>query len=847
MAPRSGLLPVAGGFSQMISAGRTKDATGARGKRRQFRLKIAIDESYGPPQARRALAVARLADIVAMRDALVAVGRGAQAEFLMRKAGAVASDEEKFQFAIAAANVVMSRPSEKQSEASARFVTWGQLARAWGSQELARLYPNAGYGKKSAEATDEPRIEYLCKFIENVPLASFNDDDYWRAMRPARARCRTDSTFKAYAQVCRRVLKIAVELRIIPAWPLSAVCKLPIVAKGEAPEFPFLYPEEYCRLMRCAEVPIEWRCLWGFIIREGLRLGEAFRIRWEHLAELPPQPGMPARWVLNVPETKTGRALMFLLNRGTGEVLEALRRLRPDTAGPFVWLTPTNLKKAAETLRGHIEQSGTTRERLLFTEGRLRRLREHDLRSTFVSWCKLAGIDNETIAQHTGHESSAMIARYNRSKATIEHLGLAPYLPLDQAMGLGAEGDLRELGAVQVQALDDPARGARGARGAGGAGAPRQLGPGGVPSRAQSMAAEGTPRNVLTSPEAASAEAGAAPAGITPPSSAAPAEAPSAPECPECRRPMARVAGPRGRGWTCLLCNAAGEPEGDWLALVGSSFATSNEGEPLTAEGCPECGMRSPPDRAHAPGCSRGAGGDAGDELEPGEYHAQGEVPAAVLEAVVALYRASRNTQRPAPAIDGAGPDTSPRGAGAAVSVLSPAGEKTKALNSCNPRDPGCDRVAVGAGLPVPQSEETSMNDASCARRDSNPHARGRRNLNPAFGDRRKQTRGESGGEPVPETTGTSPGSHPGVTTPAGETGTPEGRAAPASPVPPTLLEQLQAAHRRASEDRNWTAARALEPLIDAEVARLAEAARAAPPEPVRLEVVRARREGGQP
>ena len=450
--PRSGLLPVAGGFSQMIRAGSVRDSkTGTRAKARQFRLKIAIDESFGPPQARRALAVSRLADIVAMRDALVAVDRGSQAEYLMRKAAGVAGDEEKFSFAIAAANVVMSRPTDKRaSEAVERFVTWGQLARAWGSQELARLYPNAGYGKKTAEATDEPRIAHLCKYIENVPLASFNDDDYWRAMRPTREHCKTDSTFRAYAQVCRRVLKIGVELRIIPAWPLSAVCKLPIVAKGEAPEFPFLYPEEYARLVRCGEVPIEFRVLWGFVIREGVRLGEAFRIRWEHLAQLPEQHGMRSRWVLNVPDTKTGRALMFVLNAGTGEVLEAFRRLRPELAGPFVWLTATNLKKAAAQLRKHVELSGTARERLLFTAGRLRRLREHDLRSTYVSSSKLAGVDNETIAQHTGHESNTMIARYNRSKATIEHLGLAPYLPLDQAMGLDVAGKLLgpELAAV---------------------------------------------------------------------------------------------------------------------------------------------------------------------------------------------------------------------------------------------------------------------------------------------------------------------------------------------------------------------------------------------------------------
>ncbi len=692
----------------MISAGREKDATGKRGPRRQWRLKLAIDDSYGPPQARRALAVARLADLCAMRDALVAVGRGSQAAFLMRKAAAVAGDEEKFQFAIAAANVVMSRPSERASEASTRFSTWGLLARAWGSQELARLYPNAGYGKKSGKGTDEPRIEYLCKYIENVPLATFNDDDYWRAMRPARERCKTDSTFKAYAQVARRVLKIALELRIIPAWPLSAVCKLPIIPKGSEPVFPFLYPEEYCRLMRCELIPIEYRVLWGFIIREGLRLGEAFRIRWEHLAFMPEQNGQRARWVLNVPETKTGRALMFVLNAGSGEVLEAFRRLRPELAGPFVWLSTNQFKKAADTLRRHVEQSGTTRERLLYTEGRMRRLREHDLRSTFVSWCKLAGVDNETIAQHTGHESNAMIGRYNRSKQTIEHLGLAPYLPLDQAMGLDVAGEL-------------------------GAGRVLELGAGGVPELAAELTTE-----VVAQP-------------VSVPATGAEA------------------------------CNRFTEAEVAWI-----------ESQPIWTEGV----------EAPAPG-------EGGAPVPEGEPRRR------------AAARGARARRRGAAAPGEASANEAPKSATAI-------GDRdSEPLNNCNPCDPGCDHAIAAAGSSPVAGDETSMIHAECARQGSNLHSRGNWNLNPVADDRNEQNTGKAGGEPAPERTGSDRGSHPGVTMPA------------------TPLELLVAAGRAYYDAGNWAALHALEPLIDAERSRLAEAARAAPPAPVRLEVVRAQRKGG--
>jgi integrase len=754
---KAGLREVAGGFSVSISAGSARDAAGNLAERRQFRLRIRIDESFGSPEARRALARARLADIVAMRDALVAVDRGAQAAFLMRKAGAVASDPEKFNFAIAAANVVMSRPSETASEAVAKYSTWGLLARAWCKQELAAQYPNAGYRKSSGESTDEPRVEFLCKYIADVPLATFNDDDYWRAMRPARAHCNTDSTFRAYAQVCRRVIKIACELRIIPGWPLSAVCKLPIVPKSSAPVFPFLYPDEYVRLVRCAEIAIEWRVLWGFIVREGLRISEAFRIQWRHLCQLD-----NGRWLLDVPESKTGRALNFVLNVGTGEVLEAFRLLRPDLDGPFTWMRATNLKKAAERVRDHVAQSGTTRARLLFNDGRLRRLREHDLRSTFVTWCKLSGVDNETISQHTGHESSTMIARYNRSKATIEHLGLARYLPLDQAMGIDVRGELvagrRVLELCSGETIE----------------AIGELTQSSIPSAQETSAAAGeTPPPVSA---AVAAEPGAAPAGSDGlDATAAPGEAPVT-------SPLRAPVGPGN-----------GERSGDALA-VALAAATRRGGERLA---------RSLARPRRTP--QRGA-------------HGQREASVDYAGA------AGADLVHPCEACGGTGTDFSHGGpfvcgacAGAGASETAP---------RWTSRDSSRDTAGEQQCRAVAANVETSLFTAVCARGDSNPQAF--RALEPKSEPGRPEATkpGGTAPAPAPDATGNGEVSRPAV----------------------TLLGQLQAAHRRASDDFNWTAARALEPLIEAERVRLsneAAAARAAPPEPVRLEVVRAQRKGG--
>ena len=798
---QAGLVQVAGGFSRTVSAGSPIDPTTGKRRRIQFRLKIAIDESLGSPEQRRALAHLRLVDLLAMRDALVAVERGEEAEYLLRQAGAVASDIEKFNFAIAAANVVLSRPSEQGSEARAKYSTWGQLAAAWANQTLATEYPNAGYAKGTGDSTDKPRVEFLAKYIGNAPLATFSDDDYWRAMRPARARCKTDSTFRAYAQVCRRVIKIAVELQIIARWPLGATCKLPKVAKGSGPEFPFLYPDEYVRLMRCPLVPIEFRVLWGFILREGLRIAEAFRIRWEHLSQLP-----NGRWLLDVPDTKTGRALNFVLNVGTGEVLDAFRavlvtppgparnqltqaqRRRLDEgelggkvpagelAGPFAWLKATNLKHAAAQLRKHIETSGTTRSRLLFTQGRLRRLREHDLRSTFVTWCKLAGIDNETISAHTGHESSTMIARYNRSKATIEHLGLPPYLPLDEAFGEHAlAGELAEAG-VPLLGMGEPDE-------------PDTYGhweP--VPNygepdpftQTSAAAAEGSypPR-----PRAAADELGGAStlAVASPPLGAS------------LRRPA------RGE------FHAQGEvPEAVLAAVRGAYRATV--GESAWRPCCGECGHAFP--------------------SGPGEYTDRCPSCGATWDG----------SELPAQVDDTEGEDgpSSPPGAVVSSGKVSGQGDREGS------RDP---LGITSGGAPLRNGRDAARDALSRPIRTGHPHNRKSSGFD--AGARGETRTRKPGGAPEPksdlvrqERTNPEDLTGPAAQEPTGNDKT--SRAAV------TLLEQLRAAARQAVDEDNWPAVKALEPLIEAERVRLSnEAAARRQAEPVRLEVVRARRDGG--
>lgn len=439
------LVQVKGGFSEMIRAGKT-----GKGRAAQFRLKLKIPDALGSPVERLRLAEKRVAVLRRLRDDLVAAGRGAAAKELMIEAGKVAADDELFDAAVAMAGVVASLPKER----SLRWKTWGELADAWTSGDLARLYPRAGYGKETHE-DDIPKVELFRPAIGDVALCAFGDHHYWAALRLLPTD-RSDATFRHHAQVIRRVLKIAIELGLIDKWPLGPNCKLPKIDKGKTPIYTFVYPAEDARLMGCTEVAFEYRALWGFIMREGLRISEAHRIRWEHIDR------SFDRGILRVPETKTGRALEFVFEPGTLAALDELRRRMPNEAGPFTWLTESALDRVAERVRKHLVVAGCDRQTLLFSSGRQRRLREHDLRATFVTLAKLNGRDDGYVSSKTGHESSKMIQRYNHAKAMLEQLGLPPLAPLDAALGLmpGAPGTSGTSNPRSVKGWDEAERSA---------------------------------------------------------------------------------------------------------------------------------------------------------------------------------------------------------------------------------------------------------------------------------------------------------------------------------------------------------------------------------------------------
>jgi integrase len=184
-------------------------------------------------------------------------------------------------------------------------------------------------------------------------------------------------------------------------------------------------------VLACGLVPFKYRVLWGVMCIESPRIGNLPDVRWHHIE----RDGCGAMSI----ESKNGDVLYWPLAPGTLEALEELERRMPGLSGPFAWLTPSAVNKAAPLLREHMLVAGNERQAIQKSEGRRRRLRAHDTRATFVVNAKRAGRNEEWIKQRTGHTTSLMIEKYNRLLPVAAAKNWTPIGRLDAALGLEVE------------------------------------------------------------------------------------------------------------------------------------------------------------------------------------------------------------------------------------------------------------------------------------------------------------------------------------------------------------------------------------------------------------------------
>lgn len=389
------------------------------GRKRRVRLVIPMHNARAA--AARAEALGELA-------AQLAEQPDGQVRELLRMAAE--ADDKGFAKVVAAVAKVASRGTQRAEQAPHAKWTLQQLGEAWTSGALAKEYPDTVRARKDARVDISRLQAHVYPVVGDVLVKAFGLRHYELVMRSLEGKRPTQRKLSPLSR--RSIALTLTRLLSIAVYPLKILAAHP-VPKGAVPHakraraYSYLYPDEDMRLMACAAVPLPWRALWGFLVREGCRVSEALGLRWDDV-DL-------TRGVVRLDKNKTDDPRVWVLSPGVGHSLEQLRK--SSNGGNLVFPQPPDPFSMARDLRLHLVQAGVKRKELLVSTTERMALRVHDLRGSFVTIALANGRSEAWVCDRTGHRSSQMIATYKRAARTASELALGDWAPLDAALGVG--------------------------------------------------------------------------------------------------------------------------------------------------------------------------------------------------------------------------------------------------------------------------------------------------------------------------------------------------------------------------------------------------------------------------
>jgi integrase len=160
-----------------------------------------------------------------------------------------------------------------------------------------------------------------------------------------------------------------------------------------------LSPSEYNQLYSCASPHLKAIIATGFYT--GMRIGEILNLTWDKV-------DLKARTItLEATDTKTGEPRKTPICPALYNILNAL----PSGIGKASVFTYNGkrIKDIKESMRTACKRANIPYGRKVQNG-----ITYHDLRHTFNTYARKAGIDKETIKAITGHASDAMFGRYNK-------------------------------------------------------------------------------------------------------------------------------------------------------------------------------------------------------------------------------------------------------------------------------------------------------------------------------------------------------------------------------------------------------------------------------------------------
>ncbi len=210
----------------------------------------------------------------------------------------------------------------------------------------------------------------------------------FRGKNPTRHKV-APATVNKEAATLKRMFNLAIREDLADKNPCWKVEKL----REDNARTRILSKDEYERLI--AELPQNGRDVVVTAYYTGMRAGEILNLTWDrvHLDEGYVQ--------LEAEDTKTRKARRIYLHQEVVEILQRLRKVR-HLQHRYVF-----------TYEGHRQKSVQTCFTNACRRAGIEDFRFHDLRHTFNTMMRKAGVPQSVIMQLTGHRTSAMFERYN--------------------------------------------------------------------------------------------------------------------------------------------------------------------------------------------------------------------------------------------------------------------------------------------------------------------------------------------------------------------------------------------------------------------------------------------------
>jgi integrase len=262
-------------------------------------------------------------------------------------------------------------------------------------EDLWKLYAPVSQRENDSFATEKGRAAHLLKRLgeREAQELTLADIEGYRAAREQETTQRggppAPATLDREVELLSRLLNYAVRCKKLQENPLG---KTPLLRRPNV-RHSIIEEEDFQKLLQGATRPLQGPMLTAF--DTGMRKGEIFTLRWT-------QVNLEERCIhLEAEDTKTKKARVVYL---TTRVLQVLSQLAQGEKGEFVFTNPKT-GTAYQDLRKPFSQACKT--------AGLEGLWFHDLRRSFITRARRAGVPESVIMRMSGHKTRSVFERYN--------------------------------------------------------------------------------------------------------------------------------------------------------------------------------------------------------------------------------------------------------------------------------------------------------------------------------------------------------------------------------------------------------------------------------------------------